>query len=169
MPIRSSPGAKSSSRSRPARPTVRLRAFRLADYAAVFALWKKTEGIGLNESDTRAAIRRYLRHNPGLSLVATAGGRIVGAVLCGHDGRRGYLHHLAVARSWRRCGVGRSLVSACLDRLRAEGIPKCNLFLFASNLPGKAFWRRLGWSVRADLRLVQRRTAVAAGECRTSC
>jgi putative acetyltransferase len=146
-----------------------LRTFRVADYEPVFALWKQTEGIGLNESDSRAAVGSYLRRNLGLSLVATAGGRIVGAVLCGHDGRRGYLHHLAVARRWRRGGIGRRLVSACLDRLRTEGIPKCNLFLFASNRAGKAFWRRLGWNVRGDLRLVQRGTAAAAGSRRSTC
>jgi len=160
MPSRPPATLKSASRFRPA---IRLRTFRLADYEPVFALWKQTEGIGLNESDTREAIGHFLRHNPGLSVIATAGGRVVGAVLCGHDGRRGYLHHLAVARK------GRRLVSACLDRLRAAGIPKCNLFLFASNLAGKAFWRHLGWSVRADLRLVQRGTAPAAGGARTSC
>jgi ribosomal protein S18 acetylase RimI-like enzyme len=152
-----------------ARSSIRLRSFRLADYDEVHALWKKTEGIGLNESDGREAVGRYLKRNLGLSLVATSGNRVIGAVLCGHDGRRGYLHHLAVARRWRRQGVGRKLVTACLENLDREGIPKCNLFLFASNIPGKLFWRHLGWNVRGDLRLVQRGTAVASSSCRTSC
>ena len=125
--------------------------------------------MGLNESDSRQAVVRYLRRNPGLSHVAVSGGRVIAAVLCGHDGRRGYLHHLAVAHKWRRMGLGRALVAACLDKLCGEGIPKCNLFLFASNRPGRIFWRRLGWSVRADLRLVQRGTATARGSSRNSC
>jgi ribosomal protein S18 acetylase RimI-like enzyme len=126
-------------------------------------LWKKTEGIGLNESDTRVAVAAFLKRNPGLSAVATSGGRVVGAILCGHDGRRGYLHHLAVAKGWRRRGLGRSLVAFCLDGLHAAGIPKCNLFLFSDNYSGRTFWKRLGWQVRTDLRLVQKPTAAAGG------
>jgi ribosomal protein S18 acetylase RimI-like enzyme len=151
------------------RTLYRIRPFRIADYDRVYAIWKKAEGVGLNESDSREAVGRYLRRNPGLSQVAESGGNVVAAVLCGHDGRRGYLHHLAVAREWRRKGLGRALVAACLERLRREGVPKCNLFLFASNRPGRTFWKRLGWSVRADLRLVQRRTASSSGSSRKSC
>jgi len=151
------------------RSPVRLRALRIADYGSVHSLWGRTEGVGLNESDRREAVGRFLRRNPGLSVVATSGDRVIAAVLCGHDGRRGYLHHLAVARSWRRQGIGRRLVAACLENLRRAGIPKCNLFLFASNLPGKAFWRRLGWNVRNELRLVQRGTAVVSKASRTGC
>ncbi len=94
---------------------------------------------------------------------------MIAAVLCGHDGRRGYLHHLAVARKMRRKGIGARLVAACLERLDEEGITKCNLFLYAGNRTGSAFWRRLGWTVRPDLRLVQRGTAGASGSCRTTC
>jgi ribosomal protein S18 acetylase RimI-like enzyme len=94
---------------------------------------------------------------------------VIAAVLCGHDGRRGYLHHLAVARTWRHQGVGRTLVTVCLEKLRLEGIPKCNLFLFTSNIPGRAFWRRLGWNIRADLRLVQRGTSAEPGSSRPNC
>lgn len=147
---------------------VRIRAFRISDHPQVRVLWEKSEGVGLNESDTREAVGRYLKRNPGMSLVATAGRRVVAAVLCGHDGRRGYLHHLAVARRWRRRGLGRLLVDRCLASLAAEGIDKCNLFLFSDNAEGKAFWRRIGWSVRADLRLVQRATS-GGGSCRKSC
>jgi len=140
------------------RSPIRFRLLRIADYDEVYALWKRTEGVGLSESDRRAEIERFLRRNSGLSQVALADGRVVGAVLCGHDGRRGYLHHLAVARKWRRHGIGRKLVAVCLEKLRSEGIPKCNLFLFAGNVAGRAFWRRIGWTVRSDLRLVQRST-----------
>jgi len=128
----------------------------LADFEAVFRLWQNTEGIGLGESDTRPGIAGYLKRNPGMSFVARCGTEVIGAVLCGHDGRRGYLHHLAVARAFRKQGLGSALVQACLERLAALGIPKCNLFLFADNADGEAFWRHTGWATRADLAVMQR-------------
>lgn len=138
-------------------PTYVVRALTLADYEAVLALWRGSEGIGLNESDTREAIAWFLERNPGLSLVATeANGPIVAAVLCGHDGRRGYLHHLAVAATHRRRGIGRTLVETCLDRLRAMGLAKCNIFLYRDNAAGRAFWTRHDWRAREDLVVVQR-------------
>jgi len=133
--------------------TVRL--FRIGDYDAVLALWRRTEGVGLNESDTRPAIAGYLRRNPKLSFVAEKRGRIIGAVLCGHDGRRGCLHHLAVAKRHRSCGIGRQLVEACLAKLRQAGIQKCNLFIFASNTEGMKFWKHTGWRLRTELRVMQ--------------
>jgi ribosomal protein S18 acetylase RimI-like enzyme len=139
--------------------SVLLRSFRLADYDQVHAIWKGSRGVGLSESDSREAIGRFLRRNPGLSQVAVLNGRVIAAMLCGHDGRRGCLHHLAVAHEWRRNGLGRALVATCLGKLRKAGIDKCNLFLFSANRPAKTFWRRLGWKVRGDLRIVQRLTA----------
>jgi N-acetylglutamate synthase len=127
------------------------------DYDEVVALWQASEGIGLHEDvDSRQSIAAYLHRNPGTSHVARHAGRIVGAVLCGHDGRRGYLHHLAVAAPWRRQGVGQALVEACLLKLAAAGIPKCNIFLFADNEQGEAFWKNAGWNERADLKVLQR-------------
>jgi N-acetylglutamate synthase len=132
-----------------------VRAFRIEDYDAVIALWRRTEGVGLNESDTRSAIAAYLRRNPPFSFVAEKDGRIVGAVLCGHDGRRGYLHHLAVARQHRQLGIGRQLVNACLAKLRKAGIQKGNIFIFANNAAGMKFWARTGWKLRTELRVMQ--------------
>jgi putative acetyltransferase len=134
-----------------------LRPLSIADYGTVLALWQDAEGIGLNESDTASAIALFLERNPGLSLVAVSpAALIVGAVLCGHDGRRGYLHHLAVAKTQRGRGLGRELVDECLRRLRGLGIPKCNIFLFATNHAGRAFWTHAGWAVRDDLLVLQR-------------
>ena len=132
-----------------------VRPFRMGDYDAVFALWRRCEGVGLGASDTRAAIAAYLRRNPGLSFVAHGKGRLVGTVLCGHDGRRGYLHHLAVSKRYRRAGLGRRLVDICLERLRRIDIHKCNIFVFADNLEGMTFWTRTGWTPRPDLTLLQ--------------
>lgn len=127
-----------------------------SDLATAIELWRVSEGVGLNESDSPEQLEAYLRRNPDMSFVARNGARqMVGAVLCGHDGRRGYLHHLAVARSARRHGVGRSLIESCLAKLSAEGIAKCNIFVYAHNLDGQEFWRRLGWAGREDLLVMQ--------------
>jgi len=134
----------------------RLRVMTVADYDEVLALWRACAGIGLTAADERPAIAAYLAHNPGMSFVAEAGGRIVGAVLGGHDGRRGYLHHLAVQPAWRRRGLGRALTGAVLDRLRAAGMGKCNLFLYGTNETGRAFWTKHGWVPRGDLVLMQK-------------
>lgn len=129
----------------------------LTDYAPVRALWEASEGIGLNVSDSPEAIALFLARNPDLSLVALSQtGEIVGAVLCGHDGRRGYLHHLAVAKSARNQGLGRELVEKCLCRLQDLGIPKVNIYLFATNHAGRSFWLNSGWAVRDDLLVLQR-------------
>ena len=140
-----------------------LRALSIADYDAVLRLWQDTEGVGLNESDSRENIARFLERNPGLSRVAVAGIGIVGAVLCGHDGRRGYLHHLAVARSHRKLGLGRQLVEVCLADLARQGIAKCNIFLFADNAAGEAFWQHNGWAKRPDLQVMQK-SLIGAGQ-----
>lgn len=132
-----------------------VRNFCIEDYDAVVALWRRTEGVGLNESDTCPAIALYLRRNPRFSFVAEKDGRIIGAVLCGHDGRRGYLHHLAVARRYRRRGIGWRLVSACLAKLRKAGIRRCNIFVFAHNAAGMKFWEHIGWRLRTELRVMQ--------------
>jgi ribosomal protein S18 acetylase RimI-like enzyme len=129
---------------------------KIGDYKAVSDLWRKTEGVGLNESDTRPNIAAYLKRNPGMSFVARAGREIIGAVLCGHDGRRGYLHHLAVAKDHRNRGLGRRLVESCLARLHEEGITRCNLFVFAEHHDGESFWIHNGFKQREDLRVMQR-------------
>src|SRR6185436_11495371 len=117
---------------------VSVRAMRPSNYEEVVALWNSTEGIGLNESDSEAATVEYLRRNPDMSAVALSDGRIVGAVLCGHDGRRGYLHHLAVAATHRGNGLATRLLRHCFDHLAAARIPKCNIFLFEDNAAGAA-------------------------------
>lgn len=128
------------------------------DYDQVIAFWTGTPGVGLGESDSREAMERFLKRNPGMSLVAEESDVLVGAVLCGHDGRRGYLHHLAVASTHRRHGLGRELVQVCLKKLRGEGIPRCNVFLFAQNADGHQFWKAAGYKDRHDLLLMQRAT-----------
>ena len=101
---------------------LRIRAMTPVDYDAVIALWRATEGIGLSGADERGAIAAYLARNPGLSMVALHAEALVGAVLCGHDGRRGYIHHLAVVPTERGGGLGRTLAERCLLGLGALGI-----------------------------------------------
>jgi N-acetylglutamate synthase len=135
-----------------------LRPFAVADYSAAHALWRRTEGMGLGESDSESGITQFLARNPELSsvVVESATGGIVGTVLAGHDGRRGYLHHLAVEATHRKRGLGRALVDESLSRLRRAGITRANIFLYATNEAGRAFWLHEGWRLRDDLVLMQK-------------
>lgn len=131
----------------------------IEDYEAALALWQTSEGIGLSAADERGPIQRFLERNPGLSVVAVdiqRGQVVVGAALCGHDGRRGYLHHVAVRHDYRGQGLGRVLVDRCLDALRAEGISKCHLFVYTENHRGRAFWASTGWQERTTLLIYSR-------------
>jgi ribosomal protein S18 acetylase RimI-like enzyme len=136
--------------------TIELRSMTIEDYDQVFALWKATEGIGLSAADERPAIAAYLQRNPGMSFVASDKDRIVGAALCGHDGRRGYLHHLAVAPSHRGKGLGRVLAAKCLAAVSGHGIGKCHLFVFAGNAAALSFWKHVGWTQRVDIVVMSR-------------
>jgi ribosomal protein S18 acetylase RimI-like enzyme len=128
------------------------------DYNEVSYLWKSVGGLALSAADSREEIDRFLAHNPGLSQVAVAEGAVVGAVLCGHDGRRGSVYHLAVAPAFRGLGLGRGLVERCLARLGELGIAKCHAFVLHDNAAGLQFWRRLGWNARHDLVHLQQST-----------
>jgi len=140
--------------------TITIRAMDADDYPAVAELWRRTEGVGLNESDTNDAIAVYLRRNPGMSAVGQSQeGVILGVVLCGHDGRRGYLHHLAVDPAHRHQGIARRLLEWCFERLHEAAVPKCNIFLFSDNESGASFWNRNGWSSRPDLVVFQKPTS----------
>ena len=143
--------------------TVRIRPFTPGDYPGARALWETSDGIGLSTADAREAIAGFLARNPGLSQVAVdcpantasdSGGHgetLIGTILVGHDGRRGYIHHLCVAESHRRQNLGRRLVDAGLRALEQAGIAKCHLFVFAGNVAGQAFWTRIGAERRETL------------------
>lgn len=134
-----------------------IREMTMADYDSVLELWRQTPWIGLSQADERPALAAYLARNPGTSFVALAGGRVAGAILAGHDGRRGLIHHLAVAEDRRRQGLGRALVDKCLAALANQGLGKCHLFVFTENQAGREFWESLGFGVRDDLRLMSSR------------
>ena len=125
---------------------------RMEDYDAMVAMWKKTPGMGLNEiDDSREGIERFLRRNPGTSFVAKTADGIVGAVLGGHDGRRGALYHLAVLPELRGSGVGRALVCASVDAIAREGISKLGIHVFSDNEIGSRFWEQFGFVNRTDV------------------
>ncbi len=119
----------------------------IADYDEVFALWQEAEGLGLHsdECDSREGVARYLARNPGTCFVARDGERLIGAVLCGNDGRRGYLNHMTVDKAYRRRGIGTVLVRRCMSVLKQMGIARSNLYVFAANDAALKFWRKLGW------------------------
>jgi putative acetyltransferase len=143
-----------------------IREFLPTDLAGALELWSGSDGIGLNESDTRPALLRFLTRNPGLSAVASAADEIVGAILCGHDGRRGTIHHLAVSPAWRRRGAGSALLEYSLTRLREAEIPRCNLYLYDDNEIGRRFWEHHGWQAAGTWKTwqVQLRVAEATAD-----
>ena len=122
-----------------------------ADLPRVFALWRECEGVGLSEGDTIEGITAFLTRNPGTSWVAFAEDRLIGAVLAGHDGRRGFLYHLAVSAESRGQGAGSALVRHALEGLGAVGIRKCHVMVYRDNAEGQRFWERLGWAQRGDI------------------
>ncbi len=135
-----------------------VRPLTIDDYDTVLALWQTSEGVGLSSADTRESIAAYLQRNPGQSFVALAGKTLVGAVLSGHDGRRGFIHHLAIHPDYRRQGIGRMLIEHCLAALRDAGIQKCHLFVFGENENAIHFWRDTGWTERIELKMFSQHT-----------
>lgn len=128
---------------------ITIRIMTMEDYDEVFALWKTIRGFAIRSvDDSRPGIEKFLKRNPTTSVVAVADNRIVGTILCGHDGRCGYFYHVCVHRDFRRDSVGERMVDAALEALRAEDICRVNLVAFRKNAAGNAFWQRLGWNQR---------------------
>jgi ribosomal protein S18 acetylase RimI-like enzyme len=121
------------------------RQFVIADYDDAIALWSGVEGVEICEGDSREEMANYLQRNPGLSRVAEVDGKIAGVALCGHDGRRGWIYHLAVAEVYRRQNVGKLLLDACVDGLRAAGLERAIILVAGDNPGGQQFWLRNGW------------------------
>ncbi len=129
-----------------------IRTMRIEDYDNVYALWMSCKNMGFNNlDDSREGVARFLRRNPSTSFVAEEDGRIVGIVLAGHDGRRGYIYHMSVAEDHRKRGIGHELLTHSLDALKAEGINKVALLVFRRNEVGNAFWESQGFTVREDV------------------
>jgi len=121
------------------------REFLIDDYDAALQLWQRVEGLEVAEGDDREGVARFLARNPGVSRVAIDGSAVVGVAMCGHDGRRGHVYHLAVDPAYRRYGLGRRLVKECLDGLRRAGVLRAIILVVDNNFGGAEFWKRAGW------------------------
>jgi ribosomal protein S18 acetylase RimI-like enzyme len=130
-----------------------IREMDISDYSQVIALWSETEAMLLREADSRENIGRYLTRNPGLSFVALDGEVVVGAILVGTDGRRGYVQHLAVDSRCRGKGIGAKLISQAVTALEDIGIAKTHLFVANENLNAQSFYEKLGWFPRDEVRM----------------
>lgn len=129
-----------------------IRAMETTDYENVYKLWKKIKGFAIRSiDDSKEGVDRFLLRNPGISVVAEEDGKIVGAILCGHDGRRGCLYHVCVDPDYRLRGIGKEMVVFCMNALHKEGINKVSLIAFTQNDIGNAFWKEIGWTRREDL------------------
>lgn len=122
------------------------------DYESVYHMWISTPGMGLNNlDDSKEKIGKYLERNPTTCFVAEDGETIIGAILCGHDGRRGFIYHTAVHTNYRNQGIAKTLVKNAIQALEVEGITKVALVVFEKNEIGNTFWEKLGFSDRGDL------------------
>ena len=129
-----------------------IRVMTIEDYDGVRELWMKIKGFGIRSiDDSREGVERFLKRNPSTSVVAVEDGKIVGSILCGHDGRRGCLYHVCVDEAYRMRGIGKSMVVQCMEALREEQINKVTLIAFTKNDIGNAFWKEIGWTKREDL------------------
>lgn len=129
-----------------------IRTMKQEDYEQVYALWQQIHGFGIRSiDDSKEGVERFLRRNPTTSMVAEQEGEIVGAILCGHDGRRGCLYHVCVAEAYRLHGIGRAMVGAAMEALQKEQINHVSLIAFTENDIGNAFWKEMGWKRREDL------------------
>lgn len=129
-----------------------IRAMEIEDYDKVYGLWKKIKGFAMRSiDDSREGVARFIQRNPGISVVAEENGQIVGAILCGHDGRRGCMYHVCVDPDWRRKKIGTRMVVFAMEALKKEKISKISLIAFMENDAGNAFWNRIGWTRRKDL------------------
>ena len=136
-----------------------IRVMTIDDYDGVYALWKKIKGFGIRSiDDSREGVERFLKRNPTTSVVAVEDGKVVGSILCGHDGRRGCLYHVCVDEAYRRHGIGKDMVVYAMkalqdemEALKKEGINKVSLIAFTQNDIGNAFWNTIGWTERLDL------------------
>lgn len=129
-----------------------IRAMTIEDYQGVHDLWMSIKGFGIRSvDDSREGVEMFLKRNPTTSVVAIEDGKVVGSILCGHDGRRGCLYHVCVAEQYRRHGIGKAMVVQAMNALKAEHINKVSLIAFTQNDIGNAFWKHIGWTKREDL------------------
>jgi ribosomal protein S18 acetylase RimI-like enzyme len=133
-----------------------IRVMEMGDYPRLIDLWNRTENIGLSNADSPDKLDTFLQRNSGLSFVALEENKLIGAVLGGHDGRRGAIYHLAVDSEYRHQGYGQSLLNHCMAAFAAHGIERCHIHVYADNQSGIDFWQKNGWFTRPELVLLSR-------------
>ena len=129
-----------------------IRVMKAEDYDKLYELWMTIKGFGIRSiDDSREGVARFLKRNPTTSVTAWNGDTLIGAILCGHDGRRGCLYHVCVDVNHRMRGIGKAMVVFTMEALKKEGINKVSLIAFTQNDIGNAFWNEIGWTKREDL------------------
>ncbi len=126
-------------------------------------LWQRCEGIGLSDADEPESLARFIIRNPDLCFTAYLDGKLVGTCLCGSDGRRGYLYHLAVDPQMRRMEIGKALVERVFEGLKEQDIHKCHIMVFGNNELGLKFWKDTGWGLRPELVLMSKNVVLEKG------
>lgn len=135
---------------------INIRVMGMEDYPQLIDLWSNTENIGLSDADSAVNLKAFLQRNPGLNFVALVDDKIIGAVLGGHDGRRGAIYHLAVNKEYRKEGYGQALLEHCLVAFADIGIERCHIHVYADNQSGLDFWQKNGWFKRPELVLLSK-------------
>jgi ribosomal protein S18 acetylase RimI-like enzyme len=135
---------------------ITIRELTIEDYPQVIALWEETENIGISSADSIDNLEVFIKRNPGLSFVAEDDHSIIGAVLGGHDGRRGAIYHLAVQKEFRGENIGKFLLDHCLEGFKQVGIERCHIHVYADNLQGIKFWQKNSWFLRPELVLLSK-------------
>lgn len=131
---------------------MKIRVMNISDYEQVYQLWLSCAGMGLNNlDDSKEGIERFLNRNPETCFVAEKEQRIIGVIIAGNDGRRGYIYHTAVNPDYRNQGIATDLVNEAMRALKSLGINKTALVVFSKNSDGNAFWEKIGFTSREDL------------------
>lgn len=141
---------------------MKIRIMQPDDYEKAMGLWNASVGVGISPDDSKENIKKYLLRNPLTSFVAVENNEVIGAIMAGHDGYRGFIHHTAVAEKYRHCGIGAELVKNALNAIKSEGINKVVMVVFKTNETGNLFWEKQGFTVREDL--YYRNLRVSEGE-----
>lgn len=131
---------------------MKIRLLKISDYQSIYSIWENTSGMGLRIiDDSENGIKKFLLRNPNTNFAAIIDNKVVGVIMAGNDGRRGYIYHLAVQKEYQRRGIATALVNKCLIALKAEDINKAALVVFSNNTSGNVFWQKLGFIERNDL------------------
>ena len=124
---------------------------KIEDYDLLIKLWQSDPGIGISKADEKLNLSAFLDKNRGLNFIAVINNDIIGTILCGNDGRRGYLYHVFVLPEFRKKNIGKKLVYTCIEKLKEEHITKCHAMIFNHNITGKTFWEKIGFKFREDI------------------